>query len=477
MATNPSPLEGALTPTPTALGEAKTGGSTPTALKTPPDVFTFDVACSTEGSVVPSPRRHVKEGAGHLSADLLLATESPEVPVELPTKKKATKKKKILKKRRSVTFDELYEMGDLLGKGAFSVVNECMEKATRNSLAVKIMFKANSHYKRAQVLEEVDILMRARDHPNVIYFHKFIEEPDRFCLVFEKLDGGDLFECIKGLTAFTERQASLVIRDVSRGLAFLHNKGIAHRDLKPANVLCLFPGKVIPAKIADFNLATMVKVEGELIRPLTTPVGTPEFMSPELASAISLGEEARYTTSSDLWSLGVIAYVILSGRPPFKGTDGSLDSNELNEQRATLNTETLLEEIAEGKFSFLSVDWKHVSGAAKDLIGRLLVRAEDRLTAYNVLRHPWVRSEAPAIGLKTPAIFRDKEKRKQLMRFAKQANATHRKMASTSIDGLKLANPSSSKYTAWMPMSFQGPCVTLGDKSDVVGWMMGFYPI
>eukprot|EP00730_Choanoeca_flexa_P018405 TRINITY_DN8942_c0_g2_i1.p1 TRINITY_DN8942_c0_g2~~TRINITY_DN8942_c0_g2_i1.p1 ORF type:complete len:498 (+),score=120.02 TRINITY_DN8942_c0_g2_i1:110-1603(+) len=436
------------TPVPDQNKGNKPGICTPTATIDVPAVFTFEPsAVARRPAVAPAKSTGDGEASGHSITDSvqnLLLSDSPHVPVALPNKKPAKRKKKLSKLPPRKTFDELYEMGDRLGTGAFSIVNECIDKSTKQTLAVKIMVKASSKYNRKQVLEEIDILMRARDGPNVIYFHRHVEETDRFCLVFEKLNGGDLFECIKGLKTFTERQASLVVRDVAKGLTFLHSKGIAHRDLKPANVLCRDPGKVSPAKIADFNLATVVKTEGSFVQPLTTPVGTPEFMSPELATAISLGEDAHYNYTSDLWSLGVIAYLILSGRPPFKGIDGSMDSKDLNEQRATMKTESLLESISEGKFSFPAADWKHVSGAAKDLIGRLLVRAEDRLPAMKVLQHPWLKFEAPAIVLKTPTIFRDKEKRKHLVKFTEAANETHRRMGSTSKDGLKLANPSSS---------------------------------
>ncbi|EDQ84586.1 uncharacterized protein MONBRDRAFT_30080 [Monosiga brevicollis MX1] len=340
-----------------------------------------------------------------------------------------------------IAMAERYRMGPQLGKGAFSVVNECFEYETHKRRAVKIVFKATDQFDRKQVLREIDIAVRVGACPNVVQYFTYIEEPDRFCIVYEHMAGGNLMECIRGLSAFTERLASMVIRDVASGISYLHRNGIVHRDIKPQNILCQHEGKVTPAKICDFNLAAVIDSSNGS-KPLMTPVGTPEYMSPEVADAI-FGGAASYDFLCDCWSLGVVTYLILSGQAPFRGPANSNTAAQLRGQMAALHTEELLDAISGGEFSFPASHWHHISSGAKDFITRLLVRAEDRLTARQVLMHPWIRHDPPAIALKTPEILRDRQRRNTLDQFADAANATHRRM-NVSSESLKLCHPTKS---------------------------------
>lgn len=134
--------------------------------------------------------------------------------------------------------------GVTLGAGASSVVKECMGKTDGILYAVKIIPKDIYGRNREQVFQEIDLLTECKEHPNILQLIKFFETDLDFKMVFEKLDGGELLAHIQERVSFTEREASLVVRDIANALSFLHSKGIAHRDLKPQNILCVHRDKV-----------------------------------------------------------------------------------------------------------------------------------------------------------------------------------------------------------------------------------------
>lgn len=231
--------------------------------------------------------------------------------------------------------------------------------------------------------------------------------------------------------SFTENEASQVIRDIAGALTFLHSKGIAHRDLKPQNILCMRKHRASPAKLADFNLGAVTRhLDGRKTPPITVPVGTPEFMAPEVVDALA-GAECRYDKRCDIWSLGVILYIMLSGYPPFSGDCGT-DCGWKEGKHCEFCQEELQEQIQAGHFDFPVQEWSRVSGAAKDLITRMLVREDRRITASQILRHPWVRQEAPRTPLITPDLLRQRSNRESLDEFASDANAVNRRVDSMS---------------------------------------------
>uniref|UniRef100_A0A8C7A4P1 Protein kinase domain-containing protein n=1 Tax=Nothoprocta perdicaria TaxID=30464 RepID=A0A8C7A4P1_NOTPE len=231
---------------------------------------------------------------------------------------------------------------------------------------------------------------------------------------------------------FNEREASKVVRDIASALDFLHTKGIAHRDLKPENILCESPEKISPVKICDFDLGSGVKLNSActpITTPeLTTPCGSAEYMAPEVVEVFT--EEATfYDKRCDLWSLGVILYIMLSGYPPFVGncgTDCGWDRGEV----CIICQNKLFESIQEGKYEFPDKDWAHISSDAKDLISRLLVRdAKQRLSAAQVLQHSWVQGQAPERGLPTPQVLQRNSSTKDLTLFAAEAIALNRQLS------------------------------------------------
>lgn len=360
-------------------------------------------------------------------------------PIDIPDAKKRPKKKKRCRATDSFSgrFEDVYQLQEeVLGEGAHARVQSCINLITNKEYAVKIIEKRRGHI-RSRVFREVEMLYQCQGHRNVLELIEFFEEEERFYLVFEKMRGGSILTHIHRRRHFNELEASVVVRDIARALHFLHNKGIAHRDLKPENILCESPDQVSPVKICDFDLGSGIKLNGDcspISTPeLLTPCGSAEYMAPEVVEAFS--EEASiYDKRCDLWSLGVILYIMLSGYPPFVGHCGSDCGWDRGEACPTCQN-MLFESIQEGKYEFPDKDWAHISFGAKDLISKLLLRdAKKRLSAAQVLEHPWVQGCAPDNTLPTPIILQRNSSAKELTSFAAEAMAVNRQLTQRDED-------------------------------------------
>ena len=214
---------------------------------------------------------------------------------------------------------------------------------------------------------------------------------------------------IQNRVKFTEKEASYVIRDLASALQFLHKKGIAHRDLKPENVLCEYEDQLCPVKLCDFDLGSGIKFNSQQTSPISTPalltpVGSAEFMAPEVVEAFMDDSERdlAYDKRCDLWSLGIIMYILLCGYPPFSGNCG-IKCGWNQGEPCNACQELLFHSIQDGTFYFPDAEWRDISGEAKDLISKLLVKdARQRLSAEMVLAHPWVKYGGPTRVLVTP---------------------------------------------------------------------------
>ncbi|XP_029469789.1 MAP kinase-interacting serine/threonine-protein kinase 2 [Rhinatrema bivittatum] len=354
-------------------------------------------------------------------------------PIDIPDAKKRNKKKKRCRATDSFSgrFEDMYALQEeILGEGAHARVQSCINLITNKEYAVKIIEKRPGH-SRSRVFREVEMLYQCQGHSNILELIEFFEEEDKFYLVFEKMCGGSILTHIHRRRQFNEKDASVVVRDIASALDFLHNKGIAHRDLKPENILCESPGQISPVKICDFDLGSGIKLNSDcspISTPeLLTPCGSAEYMAPEVVEAFS--EEATiYDKRCDLWSLGVIQYIMLSGYPPFVGHCGSDCGWDHGEACHTCQN-MLFESIQEGKYEFPDKEWAHISFGAKDLISKLLVRdAKKRLSAAQVLQHPWVQGCAPDNTLPTPVILQRNSSAKELTTFAAEAIAVNRQL-------------------------------------------------
>ncbi|XP_053549499.1 MAP kinase-interacting serine/threonine-protein kinase 1 isoform X2 [Bombina bombina] len=375
-------------------------------------------------------------GTGGESMPAEMVSSQP-VPIEDGGKRKKKKRRPRATESFTGTFADLYKLTDeLLGEGAYARVQGCVSLQNGKDYAVKIVEKKAGH-SRSRVFREVETLYQCQGNKNILELIEFCEDDSCFYLVFEKLRGGSILSHIQKRKHFNEKEASTVVKDIASALDFLHTKGIAHRDLKPENILCEFEEKVSPVKICDFDLGSGVKLNSActpITTPeLTTPCGSAEYMAPEVVEVFT--EEATfYDKRCDLWSLGVILYIMLSGYPPFVGncgTDCGWDRGEM----CRVCQNKLFESIQEGQYEFPEKEWSRISSSAKDLISKLLVRdANKRLSAAQVLQHPWLQGEASERGLPTPLVLQRNSITKDLTLFAAEAVAMNRQLSQHDSD-------------------------------------------
>lgn len=268
----------------------------------------------------------------------------------------------------SSMINEKYKVGKVIGDGNFAVVKECLERATGQEYALKIIDKARCSGKEHLIENEVAVLRKVR-HPSIIQLIEVDETPTQLFLVMELVKGGDLFDAITSSTKYSERDASAMVFNLSGAIKYLHRMNIVHRDIKPENLLvCEYPDGTKSLKLGDFGLATVV--EG----PLYTVCGTPTYVAPEIIA------ETGYGLKVDIWAAGVITYILLCGFPPFRSENNVQDE--------------LFDQILRGKLEFPSPDWDTISLPAKMLISQMLqVNVDARFTAEEVLSHPWVTDE------------------------------------------------------------------------------------
>lgn len=348
-------------------------------------------------------------------------------------KNRRKKKKRTSSSLHSSTFQELYKLtGEILGEGAYASVQTCVNTYTDLEYAVKIIEKVPGHA-RARVFREVETFHQCQGHPAILQLIEFFEDDERFYLVFEKIHGGPLLKKIQDSVCFAEHDAAEIVKQLACGIDFLHKKGIAHRDLKPENILCVNPDKLNPIKICDFDLGSGIKLNADTSTPsrtpqLFTPVGSAEFMAPEVVE-LFLGEANYYDKRCDLWSLGVIVYILLCGYPPFSGNCGN-DCGWTRGESCHLCQQLLFESIKESRLNFPPSEWDGVSEEAKDLVNKLLVKnAQERLSAENVLKHPWFEmvETLKTNGtntlniLKTPGLIRKNQSARDISMFAESA--------------------------------------------------------
>uniref|UniRef100_A0A8C6KH49 Serine/threonine-protein kinase DCLK2 n=1 Tax=Nothobranchius furzeri TaxID=105023 RepID=A0A8C6KH49_NOTFU len=264
---------------------------------------------------------------------------------------------------------EKYEVGKVIGDGNFAVVRECEERSTGKEFALKIIDKAKCSGKEHLIENEVAVLRKVK-HPNIIMLIEEVDTLSELYLVMELVKGGDLFDAITSLAKYTEKDASTMVFNLAGALKYLHSMNIVHRDIKPENLLVFeHPDGTKSLKLGDFGLATVV--EG----PLFTVCGTPTYVAPEIIA------ESGYGLKVDIWAAGVITYILLCGFPPFR--------SENNIQ------EDLFDQILLGQLDFPSPYWDSITDSAKELILKmLLVNAEARYSAQDVLSHPWVTADA-----------------------------------------------------------------------------------
>ncbi|KDO24386.1 CAMK/CAMK1 protein kinase [Saprolegnia parasitica CBS 223.65] len=261
---------------------------------------------------------------------------------------------------------KFYKFGKTLGTGSFATVKSAVCKADNSHWAVKCIEKASLAPDDEEALRvEVEVLQMV-EHPNIVKLKEVFDCPKTFYMVMEEMSGGELFDRIVEKEKYTEKEARLVVLHLAEALQYCHGLGIVHRDLKPENLLYATTDEHAPIKIADFGLAKLIQGNNMM----QTACGTPGYVAPEILEGKPYGGEV------DMWSLGVITYILLCGFPPFYDE----------------NNATLFATIKAGAYDFPSPYWDNVSDSAKDLINHMLVvDPKKRFTSEDVLNHPWVK--------------------------------------------------------------------------------------
>ncbi|XP_015435982.1 PREDICTED: calcium/calmodulin-dependent protein kinase type 1 isoform X2 [Dufourea novaeangliae] len=284
-------------------------------------------------------------------------------------KKDSNKKiKKDGKDEKSPSVEDKYILKELLGTGAFSEVRLAETKEKPGQVfAVKIIDKKALKGKEDSLENEIKVLRRLM-HPNIVQLLETFEDKHKVYLVMELVTGGELFDRIVEKGSYTEKDASGLIRQILEAVDYMHEQGVVHRDLKPENLLYYSPHEDSKIMISDFGLS---KMEDSGI--METACGTPGYVAPEVLA------QKPYGKAVDVWSIGVISYILLCGYPPF------YDENDA----------VLFAQILKGEFEFDSPFWDDISDSAKDFIHKLIcVNVEERYTCKQALAHPWISGNA-----------------------------------------------------------------------------------
>ena len=263
-----------------------------------------------------------------------------------------------------------YEIVEEIGCGGFSRVLKVKNKNTGVLYACKEMQK-----KKLTDIEgftrEINIMIKL-DHPNIIKLYEVYENETYVYIIMELCTGGELFDRIIDNTdqgkQFSEKQAAAIFQQMMSAINYCHKNGIVHRDLKPENLLYLTKDANSPIKVIDFGMSKKYDKKNYM----NEKVGTAYYISPEVL-------KGKYDEKCDIWSAGVILYIIICGYPCFNGeTD-----------------EEIFEAIIKGKIIFPSPEWDNVSEDAKNLIKKMCTSPDKRLTAEQVLKEKWVNEHAP----------------------------------------------------------------------------------
>ncbi|GJP29313.1 hypothetical protein CLOM_g13864 [Closterium sp. NIES-68] len=260
-------------------------------------------------------------------------------------------------------------LGKELGKGQFGVTYLCTDKATGEQLACKSLAKRRIASKEEveDIRKEIAIMHHLGGHPHIVQLRGAFEDKHNVHIVMELCAGGELFDRIAARGHYSERAASSLFKTMMGVVDHCHQNNVVHRDLKPENFLLADKREDAPLKVADFGLSSFFK-EGEVF---SETVGSAFYVAPEVL-------KGRYDKACDVWSCGVILYILLSGTPPFWGD----------------TEKQIFNQVLRANADFTADPWPNVSDTAKDLVKRMLhPDPSKRITSAEVLRHPWLSHE------------------------------------------------------------------------------------
>ncbi|XP_073005880.1 calcium-dependent protein kinase 17-like [Typha latifolia] len=339
----------------------------------PPEHVTIPAADHQNASSLPPVGAPAKAPAPVPEADAReISPPQPKKPTQVKRISSAGLLAGSVLQRKTGKLKDLYSLGRKLGQGQFGTTYLCVEKATGKEFACKSIAKRKlvTEEDVEDVRREIQIMHHLAGHPNVISIVGAYEDAVAVHLVMELCAGGELFDRIIQRGHYSEKAAAELARVTVGVVEACHSLGVMHRDLKPENFLFVNQKEESPLKTIDFGLSIFFK-PGDTF---TDVVGSPYYVAPEVLLK-------HYGPEADVWSAGVIIYILLSGVPPF------WDESE----------QGIFEQVLKGDLDFSSDPWPSISESAKDLVRRMLVKdPKRRMTAHEVLCHPWARIDGTA---------------------------------------------------------------------------------
>ena len=264
--------------------------------------------------------------------------------------------------------NEFYKLHQVLGSGSYGDTYLCSDIETGHLYACKSIAKENLNSQELvdNVRREVHILERLRHQPHIVTIYDVFEEEEKIHVIMELCSGGELFEFMVGRGPSSEAEAAQIMGSIVTSIEACHSKGVIHRDLKPENILLVNKNDPVEIKLIDFGMSAMFSDDSNTFGDM---VGTPAYIAPE----VFRGQHGREV---DIWSAGVVLYMLLSGSWPFEGN----------------TNEEIYANIQKGRLDMTSNVWQNISTGAKDLINGMLTRSPKwRPSASEVLSHPWMR--------------------------------------------------------------------------------------
>ncbi|CAN8312520.1 unnamed protein product [Cochlearia groenlandica] len=305
--------------------------------------------------------------------------------------------KEVIATSHKTQISDKYNLSRELGRGEFGITYLCTDLETHEAFACKSISKRKlrTSVDVDDVRREVAIMSTLPSHPNVVKLKAVYEDNENVHLVMELCGGGELFDRIVARGHYTERAAASVARTIAEVVMMCHSNGVMHRDLKPENFLFANKKENSPLKVIDFGLSMFFKPGDKF----TEIVGSPYYMAPEVL-------KRDYGPEVDVWSAGVIIYILLCGVPPFWAE---------TEQGVALA-------ILRGVIDFRRDPWPQISESAKSLVKQMLdPDPTKRLTSQQVLAHPWIQNAKKAPNVPLGEIVRSRLKQFSMMnRFKKK---------------------------------------------------------
>jgi len=307
---------------------------------------------------------------------------------------------KLLRSAKTRNIEELYDIKERLGTGKFSDVFLGVELATSLHWAIKVVEKKKLNNQERELMRSEVAIMRLLNHPNVVQMKEVFEDRGKMYLVMELIEGGELFDRIRQKRVLSEFSAFHITKQLLETVKYLHDVGIVHRDIKPENILLSDNSEIPIIKLADFGLSKLVGPNDTL----HVPCGTMGYVAPEVLM------QQPYGKPVDLWSVGVVTYLLLRGRLPFDSKD----------------KQVLIQKTIEARVDLNPAYWSKYTQYCLDFISKLLVKdPSERLSVDQALEHAWIRNGEILIPRKINRKAIDEDMMKKTITNAKMMSSIY----------------------------------------------------